>query len=148
MLGAAALGATATVRGSILAPLLRNRHCSGHIPAQLRVLPVEFYRDSIRDVALFVLTQRADAADRAIEWRAQLGLGFGHLGELEGGLSALHVGSRHRQIALGRTGAQLVQVRLGLVDCGLGRAERASALLADQLVEPGLAARTAARDAA
>src|SRR6266545_8406848 len=82
MLGAAALGATATVRGSILAPLLRNRHCSGHIPAQLRVLPVEFYRDSIRDVALFVLTQRADAADRAM----QLEVGDGI--ERHGGLAA------------------------------------------------------------
>jgi hypothetical protein len=42
---------------------LLNRHSGGHIPVQPRILLVEFYRDGIRDVALFVLTQRADMAD-------------------------------------------------------------------------------------
>jgi hypothetical protein len=45
---------------------LYSFHChrGGHIPAQPRILPVECNCDGICDVALFVLAQRADAADR------------------------------------------------------------------------------------
>src|SRR5262245_18291014 len=42
--------------------LLRDRHRSGHVPAQPRVLPVESDRDHVGDVALFALAQRADVA--------------------------------------------------------------------------------------
>ena len=47
--------------------LLLERHRGGHIPAQLRILPVELDRDGIGDITLFVFAKRADATDGAVQ---------------------------------------------------------------------------------
>jgi hypothetical protein len=90
--------------------------------------------------AAYSANAHVERADRSGKRRAQFGLGHGHLGELQRRLGALDIGRRHGQITLRHTGAQLVQIRLGLVNRSLGHVERAAALLAEQLVEPGLTA--------